>query len=132
MKPTQTQSNKDVVISLIYSHFDSLPTSELDYREFLLNRIIRLQPQPKNPETGYSMRYQFIHQHIHISLQPKFWRRYQYFLLNEYSNGNHSVEVMSLLDKLINKSYKKVGKLYERVNKHYECISQYKQSLELA
>lgn len=130
MNPTQIQSNKEVVISLIYSHFDSIPVDELDYREFLLNRIIRLQPQPKNPETGYTMKYQFIHQHVHISIQPKLWRRYQYFLLNEYNNGNHSEGVMTLLDKLINKSYKKVGKLYERVNKHYSAISQYKQSLE--
>jgi hypothetical protein len=123
---------QNVVISIIQSHLDSIPAEESDYRTFLMNKIIRLQPQPKNPITGRTTKYQLIHHNIHISIQPKFERRYQYLLLNEYNGGNHSPEVITLLDRLINRSYKKVGKMYSRVNKHYEKISQYKQSLELA
>ena len=124
--------HRELVISLIYSHLDSISADELEYRVFLLNKIIRLQPQPKNAETGYTMKYQFIPNKVHISIKPKFEKRYQYFLLNEYNNGNHSSEVTYMLDKLINRSYKKIGKLYTKVNKHYEGISKYKQSLELA
>ena len=136
MKETQNpynQTNKEYVISLIESQLSTLTPAERDYEVLLLNQIIRLKPQPKDPITGHSMRYaKVFNQHkVHCSLVPKLYLRYQYFLLNEYNGGGHSDEVNTLLDKMINKSYKKIGKLYKNLNKRYSAIAEYKRGLEI-
>lgn len=126
------ENNRDYIIALTYKHYDTIPNSDLDYKIFIMNRIIRLQPQPIDPNTGYRISYQYISNTVHCTILPILWKRYQYFLLDEWKNGNHSEEVMAILDSQINRTYKKVGKLYTKVNKRYEEISKYKQSLELA
>ena len=127
------QSNKEYVISLIQSQVDTLSPSDSDYANLLLNQIVRLRPQPKDPITGHSMRYStaYVHNKVHCSLVPKLYLRYQYFLLNEYNGGGHSNEVNTLLDKLLNKTYKKIGKLYINLNKRYSAIAEYKKGLEI-
>jgi hypothetical protein len=127
------QSNKEYVISLIQSQVDTLSPSDSDYANLLLNQIVRLRPQPKDPITGHSMRYStaYVRNKVHCSLVPKMYLRYQYFLLNEYNGGGHSNEVNTLLDKLLNKTYKKIGKLYVNLNKRYSAIAEYKKGLEI-
>ena len=118
------------VISLIASHLETIPYEEEAYRTFLLNQMMRLGPQPKD-ENGRTTKYKygFIPNKVHISVLPKFWKKYQHFLVTEYKYGYHPEEVDEYLDKLINKSYLKIGKIYNRVNKHYKSISDYKKSL---
>jgi hypothetical protein len=121
-------NKRPYVIALIASYMETIPYEEEAYRTFLLNQMIRLGPQPTN-EDGRSKKYEFIPNTVHISVLPKFWKKYQHFLVNEYKYGYHPEEVDEYLDKLINKSYLKIGKIYDRVNKHYKSISDYKKSL---
>jgi hypothetical protein len=123
-------NNRDYIISLMYKHYDTISESELDYRIFIMNRIIRLQPQPTNPNTGYRIGYSYIPNNVHCTILPTMWKRYQYFLLDEWKNGNHSDDVRSTLDSLISRTYKKIGKMYTKLNSRYEAISKFKQTLE--
>ena len=120
---------KEQIIKIVQSHLDSIPYSDSEYRTFIENRIIRLKPQPRD-EFGRTMKYPYISTGpIHISIKPQLLRRYQAFLVSEYKSGKYSMEVELQLDKMINKTYKRVGKLYDRVNKHYQKIADYQNGL---
>ena len=120
---------REQVIKIVERYLDTIPHWDSDYRTFIQNRIIRLKPQPRN-ELGHSMKYPYIpFEPIHISKKPIVWKRYQSFLVSEYKWGNHPLEVQLELDKMINKTYKRVGVLYKRVNQYYEKKTQYINSL---
>jgi hypothetical protein len=121
---------KDTLIQILEGHLSTIPYDDAVYRAFIQNRIIRLNPQPRNEWGGFVKYKKVPTGPIHISLKPQLLRRYQAFLVSEYKSGKWGSEIEYQLDKMINKTYKRVGKLYERVNKHYEYINKQKENYE--
>ncbi len=114
-------ADRDYVVSVLKEYLDSLPYDELEYKKFVLNRIIRFLPQKRNL-IGRKMKRQKLKLNIHFSIEPKFWKRYQAFLLTQYHSPCHPESVIAIFDKLINGTYRKIGKLYQNMNSYYEKV----------
>lgn len=123
-----SMETKGYIQDLLYKHLDKVDDRDTDYIIFIQNQIIRLGVQPTKPN-GKHMKYPLIRRTIHISIQPKLWKRYQLFLLTEWKYGIHPTEVLTALDSMIGRTHRKVGKLYTKVNRHYNKIREYKNSI---